>query len=82
MTLTFDQCLGIAGLLAGIVGGAYGAKLDEKFRTAHEAEIQIEKKFMHYMAAQEFEALALRAVGLMGNIRRREWASVPELVMG
>lgn len=79
MTLTFDQFLGIAGLVAGIVGVGYAVKLDQKFRTAQEAEKQIEKKFMHYMAAQEFEELAKKAVGIMGNIRRREWDLVAEL---
>jgi len=79
VTLTFDQSLGLAGLVAGIIGVGYGMKLDQKFRTAQEAEKQIEKKFMHYMAAQEFEELANKAAGIMGNIRRREWALVTEL---
>ena len=79
MTLTFDQTLGIAGLVAGVVGVGYAVKLDQKFKNAREAERQIEKKFMHYMAAQEFEALAARVVAIMGSIRRREWASVPRL---
>jgi hypothetical protein len=79
VTLTFDQYLGIAGLVAGILGVGYGVKLDQKLKTAKEAERQIEKKFMHYMAAQEFEELAMKAAGIMGSIRRREWASVPGL---
>lgn len=80
VTLTFDQYLGIAGLVAGIIGVGYALKLDQKLKTAKDAERQIEKKFMLYMAAQEFEQLALQATGVMGNIRRREWALVPELV--
>lgn len=79
MTLTFDQFLAAAGLLAGIAGVVYGVKLDQKLKNAREAERQIEKKFMHYMAAQEFETLATKAAVIMGYIRRREWASVPEL---
>jgi hypothetical protein len=79
VTLTFDQYLGIAGVVAGIVGVAYGVKLDQKLKTAQEAEKQIEKKFTHYMAAQEFEDLATRAAGIMGSIRRREWGLVPGL---
>jgi len=83
VTLTSDQYLGIAGLAAGIigvaVGVAYGVKLDQKLRTAQEAEKQSERKFMHYMAAQEFEELAIKAAGIMGNIRRSEWALVPGL---
>jgi hypothetical protein len=79
VVLTFDQFLGTAGLVAGIVGVAYAVKLDQKLRTAREAEKRIEKKFMHYMAAQEFEELAIKAGGIMGKIRRREWALVPGL---
>ncbi|MGB0034528.1 MAG: hypothetical protein WBP79_03540 [Candidatus Acidiferrales bacterium] len=48
-------------------------------RTAREAEKQIEKKFMHYMAAQDFDELAIKAVGIMGKIRGSEWALVPGL---
>jgi len=79
VTLTFDQFLGIAGLAAGIIGVGYAVRLDQKLKTTQEAEKQIEKKFMHYMAAQEFEELAKKAAGIMGNIRRREWALVTEL---
>jgi len=79
VTITFDQILGIAGLVAGTIGVAYAVKLDQKLKTAREAEKRIEKKFMHYMAAQEFEELAIKATGIMGNIRRREWALVPGL---
>jgi hypothetical protein len=85
VTLTFEQYLGIAGLVAGIlgvaVGAAYGVRLESKLRTAREAEKQIEKRFMHYMAAQEFEELAIKAAGIMPNtnIRRREWALVTGL---
>jgi hypothetical protein len=59
-TPTFDQYLGMAGLVAGMIGVAYGVKLDQKFKNAQEAEKQIEKKFMHYMAAQEFEELGMK----------------------
>jgi len=80
VTITFDQILAIAGLVAAIagvaVGVAHGVKLDQKLKTAQEAEKQIEKKFMHYMAAQEFDELAIKAVGLMGKIRESEWALV------
>lgn len=76
MTLTFDQFLGVAGLVAGIVGVAYGVKLDQKLKTAQEAEKQIEQKFMHYMAAQEFTALAEEVGEIMDNIRRRDWGLV------
>lgn len=79
MPLTFDQYLGIAGLVAGIVGVGYAVKLDQKLKTARDAERQIEKKFMHYIAAQEFEELAMKVAAMMGNIRRREWALVPGL---
>ncbi|HEY6945304.1 MAG TPA: hypothetical protein VI431_09215 [Candidatus Acidoferrum sp.] len=79
MSLTFDQYLGIAGLVVGIVGVAYAVRLDQKLKTAQDAEKKIEKKFMHYLAAQEFEDLAIEASGIMGKIRRREWASVPDL---
>jgi hypothetical protein len=79
VTLTFDQYLGIAGLAAGIAGVAYGVRLDQKLKSAQEAEKQIESKFMHYMAAQEFEDLAAKAAGIMGIIRKREWAMVPGL---
>ena len=79
MTITFDQILGIAGLVAGVVGVAYAVKLDQKFKNAKEAEKQIERKFIHYMAAQEFEDLAIKAGGIMGSVRRREWALVPGL---
>ena len=65
--------------MAGIVGVAYAVKLDQKLKTTQEAEKQIETKFMHYMAAQEFEELAAKAATIMGNIRRREWALVPGL---
>jgi len=79
VTLTFDQCLGIAGLVAGIVGVAYGVKLDQKLKTAREAEKQIEKKFTQYMAADEFEELAMKTAAIMGHIIRLEWALVPGL---
>jgi hypothetical protein len=83
VTLTFDQYLGIAGLVTGVVGAAvgvaHGVKLDQKLKTAREAEKQIEKKFMHYMAAQEFGELAIKVAGITGHIRRGEWAVVPEL---
>lgn len=86
MTLTFDQYVGIAGLVAGVVGVAagivgvvYAVKLDQKLKTAQQAEKQIEKKFMHYMAAQEFEELTRKAAGMMGSIRGREWTLVPGL---
>ncbi|HXZ11865.1 MAG TPA: hypothetical protein VEG64_05695 [Candidatus Sulfotelmatobacter sp.] len=79
MILTFDQYLGIAGLVAGIIGVAYGVKLDQKLRTSREAEKHIEKRFMHYMAAQEFEELAAKAATIMGDIRNRKWALVPGL---
>jgi hypothetical protein len=78
VTVTFDQLLGIAGLAAGIVGVAYGVRLEQRLKTAKEAEKQIEKKFMHYMAAQEFEELATIATGIMGCIRRREWPLATE----
>ncbi|MDE3169466.1 MAG: hypothetical protein KGL75_04910, partial [Acidobacteriota bacterium] len=81
MTLTFDQWLGIAGLVAGIAGVAvgvgYGIKLDQKLKSARSAKKQIEKKFMHFMAAQEFDALALKASVIMRDIRRGQWAAVP-----
>jgi hypothetical protein len=76
---TFDQYLGIAGLVAGIVGVAYAVKLDQKLRNARDAEKQIEKKFMHYLAAQEFEKLAGQAVTIMGKVRSRAWPLVPDL---
>jgi len=79
VTITFDQYLGIAGLVAGIVGVAYGAKLDQKLKTAREAEKQIEKKFMLYMATDEFQELAIKIAGILGNRRRLEWALVPAL---
>lgn len=79
MILTFDQYLGIAGLLAGIVGVGYAVKLDQKLKNAQEAEKQIERKFIHYLAAQEFEKLAVEAVAIMGKVRSREWAFVPGL---
>lgn len=79
MTLTFDQYLGIAGLVVGIVGVALAVRLEQKSRTAQEAERRIERKFMHYMAAQEFEKLAMEAVGIMGKIRVRDWGLVPQL---
>ena len=79
MVLTFDSYLGIAGFVVGVIGAVYGVKSDQKLKTAQEAEKQIEKKFMHYMAAQEFEELAKKAAGIMGNIRRREWALVTRL---
>jgi hypothetical protein len=79
MTLTFDQYLGIAGLVAGIVGIAYAVKLDQKLKSAREAEKKIERKFMHYLAAREFDELAIVTAEIMGRIRRREWASVSGL---
>jgi hypothetical protein len=79
VSLTFDQYLGVAGLFAGIVGVAYAAKLDQKLKNARDAERQIEKKFMHYLAAQEFEKVAGQAVAIMGKVRSREWALVPDL---
>ena len=85
MTLTFDTILGIAGFVAALIGVGYAVKLDrkavkldEKLKSAQEAEKQIERKFMHYMAAQEFEELATKATGIMGYIRRREWAMATE----
>jgi hypothetical protein len=65
--------------MAGIVGVAYAVKLDQKLRTAREAERQIEKKFMQYMAADEFEELAIKTSGIMVDIRKLEWALVPGL---
>jgi hypothetical protein len=83
VTLTFDQFLGIAGLVVGVVGVGvgvgYGVRLEQRLKTAKEAEKQIEKKFMHYMAAQEFDKLAEQTSGIMGNIRGRQWALVTEL---
>ena len=71
MTITFDQYLGIAGLVAGIVGVAYGAKRDQKLKTAREAEKQIEKKFMLYMATDEFQELAIKTAGILGYKKTR-----------
>ena len=79
MILTFDQYLGIAGLVAGIIGVGYAVKLDQKLKTAKEAEKRIEKKFMVCLAAKEFEELAETAAEIMGMIRRREWPLVPAL---
>lgn len=79
MALTFDQYLAIAGLAVGIVGVFIAIRSDQKMRTAQAAEAQIEKKFMHYMAAQEFEKLASDAVSVMARIRRSEWASAAQL---
>lgn len=79
MSLSFDQWLGIAGLVVGIAGVAYAVKLDQKLQSARDAERQIERKFMHYIATQEFEKLAAQAVAIMGKVRSREWALVPEL---
>lgn len=79
MILTFDQYVGIGGFIVGIVGVGYAVKLDQKLKSARQAERQIEKRFMHYLAAQEFDELAMKAAVLMGKIRRREWDSVPEL---
>ena len=79
MILTFDQYLGVAGLVAGVIGVGYAVKLDQKVRTAEQAEKQIERRILHYMAAPEFEELAKKAAAMMGYIRRREWALVPGL---
>jgi len=48
-------------------------------KTARRAEKEIERKFMHYMAAQEFGELALAAVQIAGKLRRREWNDVADL---
>jgi hypothetical protein len=78
VSLTPDQFLAIAGLVVGIVGVGYGVRLEQRLKTAKEAEKQIEKKFMAYMTVQEFEELATKATGIMGCIRRREWPMATE----
>ncbi|SRR6266571_823164 len=71
--------LGIAGLVVGIIGIGLSFLSYQKMKTAREAEKEIERKFMHYMAAQEFGELALAVVVIAGKLRRREWEDVADL---
>lgn len=71
--------LGIAGLVVGIIGIGLSILSYQKMKTAEEAEKEIERKFMYYMAAQEFNELAFAAVAIVGKLRRREWEDVADL---
>jgi len=71
--------LGIAGLVVGIIGVGLSFLSYQRMKTARRAEKEIERKFMHYMAAQEFGELALAAVQIAGKLRRREWNDVADL---
>src|SRR5579872_738757 len=79
MALSFDEWLAIAGLVVGSVGVAVGFRSDQKMRTARQAEKEIERKFVYYTAAQEFEELANEANRTIGKMRGREWKLVAEL---
>jgi len=71
--------LGIAGLVVGVIGIGLSILSYVKMETAREAEKELERKFMHYMAAQEFGELAIAAVAIVGKLRRREWEDVADL---
>lgn len=71
--------INILGLLAGMLGVGFAVNSSRKLKTAQQAERQTERKFMHYMAAQEFETLATTIATIMGRIRDGEWDFVREL---
>ena len=71
--------LGMAGFIVGVMGVGLSILSYMKMQTARQAEKEIERKFMHYMAAQEFDELALAAVVIVGKLRRREWEDVADL---
>jgi hypothetical protein len=77
--LTFDHVLAVAGLVVGVIGLFVGVRSDRKMKAAQEAKREIESKFMNYLAAQEFQKLALETVSIMSKIRSREWDLVEKL---
>jgi hypothetical protein len=76
--LSFENFLSVLGLFIGIAGVALSVASYQKMKTAREAEKEIERKFMYYMAAQEFEKIAAEAVAIMGRVTRREWKLATE----
>ena len=79
MSLTFDNWMGILGLLVGVGGIYVGVRSDQKMKTALEAKRQVEQKFMRYMAAQEFRKLASDGIAIRRALRNSEWDSVADL---
>ena len=79
MSLTFDQFLGIAGLIVGLVGVGLSVRSDQKMKTAEKAKAQVERKFMQYMASQEFSKLAADGIALARAVRTGEWNAVADL---
>jgi hypothetical protein len=80
--LNFNNVLSVIGLAIGIVGVALSVFSYQKMRTAREAEKDIERKFMHYSATQEFEKLAVEATAIMDKVARREWGPATEQAHG
>jgi hypothetical protein len=77
--LNFDHILSVLGLVVGIAGGALSVFSYQRMKTAQDAEKEIERKFMHYMAAQEFEELGAQAIAIMDKVARREWGTCRDL---
>lgn len=71
--------VGITGLLVGIAGTGLSVFSYQQMKTAREAEKEIERKFLQYMAAQEFEKLAEAAVALAGKVVHKDWHGSREL---
>jgi hypothetical protein len=70
--------LSILSFAFGVIGVALSVASYYKMKSAQLAEREIERKFMHYMAAQEFESLAVQAIDIMGKVARREWSACGE----
>jgi hypothetical protein len=79
VALTFDQFLGIAGLIVGLVGIGLSVRSNQKMKTAEKAKRQVERKFMLYMASQEFNKLATDGIALVRVVRAGEWSATAEL---
>jgi hypothetical protein len=77
---TFDNVMGFLGLIAGVVGIWYAVRADQKLQKVREAKKQVERKFLHTMASQEFGKIAVQATAMSRAARNSDWETLTGLV--
>ena len=70
-----DHLTGVLGLFVGIIGIILAVRSDRKLRTAEQARKRVERKFKQYMAAQDFQKLAMDGLALMQEVTAGTWQS-------